>query len=424
MGAKMFYILLLINLSFGQEPKFVLERVRSEKTKRRTPVVRAIEKASPCVVSITTETISNNLFGRFYGSKNSSDGSGVVISKQGIVLTNAHVVEQATTIQATFADGRSFDADIVGIATDLDLAVLRLKSRSRFSPIKIGYSSDLMLGERVIAIGNPFGLGHTVTTGIVSALSRPLETERRIYQDFIQTDAGINPGNSGGPLINLSGELVGINTAIRADAEGIGFAIPIDRAAKVAQDLLNYGDVQIPWLGLDLSDVIFRSKRTAAQITYVHPKTTAEVVGLKRSDIILKVDERDIRGLGDLNTYLAGLSIQDTLKIQIWRQGQEQTIRLKPQYLTSVVLKGMFKRAMGIELDPKDPTRISKIYPRGSFAQKQLMAGDRIIAINGSVVRGKEDIERLLLRAKSEHRDTALFSIRRRNARGRLELGI
>ena len=156
-------------------------------------------------------------------------------------MTNAHVVEGAIAIEATFSDDKTYAAEIIGLAPELDLAVLRLDTDSESMSVDIGNSADLMLGETVIALGNPFGLGHTVTTGVISGIDRPLETERRIYQNFIQTDASINPGNSGGPLVNIDGELVGINTAIRSNAEGIGFAIPVDRAMKVAQDLLNFG---------------------------------------------------------------------------------------------------------------------------------------------------------------------------------------
>ena len=147
-----------------------------------------------------------------------------------MILTNAHVVSSASRIIATFSDGNQAEARVVGLDEDLDLAVLKIPIRPGLVAVDIGTSSDLLLREPVIAIGNPFGLGHTVTTGVVSATSRAIETDDRVFQDFIQTDASINPGNSGGPLLDRFGALVGITTSIRPDAQGIGFAIPIDRA--------------------------------------------------------------------------------------------------------------------------------------------------------------------------------------------------
>ena len=228
-----------------------------ELARRRSFAVEAVQSAAPAVVSITTEIPNQSTFSWFYGEQTSSaDGSGVVVEDSGIVLTNAHVVERAVHIEAHLLNGDRYSARLIGMAQELDLAVLQLEAplKTDFPTVDIGMSSDLMLGESVIAIGNPLGLGLTVTTGVISATSRVLETERRIYQDFLQTDASINPGNSGGPLLDINARLIGINTAIRADAQNIGFAIPVDRAIKVAQDLLTYGEVKIPWLGVDLVD--------------------------------------------------------------------------------------------------------------------------------------------------------------------------
>lgn len=202
---------------------------------RRTPVVEAVERATPAVVTIETQVSQSSPFAALYGApRSSSAGSGVVIDSDGVVLTNAHVVEGALSIEVHTNDGRSWPAVVLAMESELDLAVLRLEGARDLPQIAMADSDALLLGEPAIAIGNPYGLGLTVSTGIVSSVQRDVEIRSGLYQSYIQTDAAINPGNSGGALVNIHGELIGINTAIRADAEGIGFAIPVNRARKIA----------------------------------------------------------------------------------------------------------------------------------------------------------------------------------------------
>ncbi|HEX6974403.1 MAG TPA: trypsin-like peptidase domain-containing protein, partial [Vicinamibacterales bacterium] len=229
---------------------------------RRTPIVVVAHNVLPSVVNIQTEaTIRRRAvdpffdpFGIFGGGERAytsqSLGSGFVWSSDGIIVTNNHVVEGASRITANFNDGTQLPARLLGVDPDSDLAVLRVDGKN-FTAAPIGTSSDLMIGESVIAVGNPFGLSGTVTTGVLSALGRsvPSETQGRTYTDFIQTDASINPGNSGGPLLNIEGKVIGINVAIYQNAQGIGFAIPVDRAKKVIQDLLRFGEVHSAWIG-------------------------------------------------------------------------------------------------------------------------------------------------------------------------------
>jgi len=232
---------------------------------RKTPVVIAVSKVSPAVVNISSEyqlrnrpnpfgfdldPFFDNFFKDFFDpyvprqQKRYSLGSGVIIDgKRGYILTNSHVVEKTTKIKITLKDGRQFDGHLVGADPDSDLAVVKIESDNPLPSIKMGNSDDLMIGETVIAIGNPFGFSHTVTTGVISALGRSIRTSDTIYRDFIQTDASINPGNSGGPLLNINGELIGINTAIYAKAQGIGFAIPINKARRIIKDLIRFGEV-------------------------------------------------------------------------------------------------------------------------------------------------------------------------------------
>ena len=245
---------------------------------RRNTVVSAVQKISPAVVNISSEyqfqtqrnpfsgfgmdPFFDSFFRDFFDpglerrQKRTSLGSGVIIDgKRGFILTNAHVVIQSQSITVSLKDEREFQAQIVGIDPDSDLAVLKIGNPEDLPAVEMGNSEDLMIGETVIAIGNPFGFSHTVTTGVISALNRSVRTGDTVYHNFIQTDASINPGNSGGPLLNIHGDLIGINTAIDAKAQGIGFATPINKAKRIVSDLIQYGEVVLSWTGLFLQDL-------------------------------------------------------------------------------------------------------------------------------------------------------------------------
>ena len=245
---------------------------------RENAVVHAVKKVSPAVVNISSEykvhkrTSPFSGFGMdpFFESffkdffepgferryKRSSLGSGVIIDgNRGFILTNTHVIAKTGTITVVLKDEREFEAQIVGADPDSDLALLRIASKDPLPAIEMGESNELMIGETVIAIGNPFGFSNTVTTGVISALNRSVRTEKQVFQNFIQTDASINPGNSGGPLLNINGELIGINTAIYAKAQGIGFAIPIDKAKRIVSDLIRYGEVIQAWIGVTVQNI-------------------------------------------------------------------------------------------------------------------------------------------------------------------------
>src|SRR5206468_9301650 len=224
-------------------------------------------------------------------------GSGFVWSSDGIIVTNNHVVEGASRITVNFQDGTQLPAKLIGVDPDSDVAVLRVDAKG-LAAAPIGASSDLMIGESVIAVGNPFGLSGSVTTGVVSALGRsvPSKEEGRTFTDFIQTDASINPGNSGGPLLNIEGKVIGINVAIYANAQGIGFAIPVDRARKVIQDLLRYGQVHSAWIGAVTATLTpEEAKRIGtrvprgALVARVFGGSPAQAAGLKPGDVITSV---------------------------------------------------------------------------------------------------------------------------------------
>jgi S1-C subfamily serine protease len=348
-----------------------------------------------------------------------------VIDADGVVLTNAHVVEGAHRIRASFADGRQLDADVIGIAPELDLAVLRLRGAAGLTAVPRGSSAELMLGEPVIAIGNPLGLGHTVTTGVISAVARPLETDARVYQDFIQTDASINPGNSGGPLLDARGRLVGINTAIRADAQGIGFAIPADRALKVAQDLVAFGQVRIAWLGVAVEDVVFTragQRQTAPRVL----DGARDPGGLQRGDVLLSVDGRAVQGRADLNAYLSSRTPGDTVSVEVLREGETRNLRATTGTVGDDAVSRSLESVLGVVLHDRAAhgggVPLAAVRRDGAAARRGLRTGDIVLAVNGQPARAPDDLREAVRQARAGHRASALFTVRRGDVVGRLTL--
>src|SRR5205823_11438749 len=244
---------------------------------RRTPLVLAVDRAQPAVVNINAQEVvrasaSDDPWALFFGGARGRDevrtslGSGFVFDSAGFVLTNYHVVARGSRIQVSFEDGSDYTAKVVGTDPGGDLAVLRIESDRKFPTAPLGSSTDLMLGEPAIAIGNPFGLNQSVSIGAVSALHRPVHAEGRSYYDFIQTDASVNPGNSGGPLVNADGNVIGVCSAVLATGQGIGFAIPIDRALRVARELVKSGGLADTWWGFDAEAI---EKHAGALVTSV-----------------------------------------------------------------------------------------------------------------------------------------------------------
>ncbi|MBI2178194.1 MAG: trypsin-like peptidase domain-containing protein [Candidatus Tectomicrobia bacterium] len=319
---------------------------------RRTPIVQAIERAAPAVVNISAlqlrevanpfspyrNPLAEEFFREFFGRVPSyrperSLGSGVIIRPDGYILTNEHVVARASEIRVSLAGRETLPARLVGADPENDLAVIKIGVREPLPHLPLGRSDDLMIGETVIAIGNPFGLTHTVTTGVVSALGRALDGGRgrgaRHPADFIQTDASINPGNSGGPLLNLYGELIGINTAIFSNAQGIGFAIPIDRAHRIVSDLILFGKVRRSWVGMVVRDLV---PRAASQLGFPRPRgaIAAEVLaggpaqqaGIRPGDVLLSFGGREIGSREDYLNELAGYTVGSKVPLKLWRQGR------------------------------------------------------------------------------------------------------
>ena len=312
-----------------------------------------VNEVTPAVVNISVVTRSplednplfrDPLFRRFFNLPDQSQreeqaaGSGVIVdAARGYVLTNHHVIREAQQVIVTLKDRRQFQARLVGIDPGTDIAVLQIQAQD-LAALKFGDSDQLNVGDYVIAIGNPFGLGQTVTSGIVSALGRTgLSAEG--YEDFIQTDASINPGNSGGALVNLRGELVGINTAIVAPSGGnvgIGFAVPSNMAAAVMNQIVRYGEVRRGRLGIEMVDVTAALAKKlgvavleGAIVAGVQPGSPAEKAGLRERDVIVGVNGRPIRSAAELRTRLGLTAIGEEVELRVRRGGETRTVRAR-----------------------------------------------------------------------------------------------
>ena len=303
---------------------------------RKTPVVQAVSKTLSSVVNIRTETVVEvrdpftELFQDFWNpyyrqprqDVRRSLGSGVVIHAEGYVLTNDHVVRRATKIRIKFADGREFEADRVAYDQRSDLALLKIKVPmgldNKFQTIKFGRDSDLLLGETVIALGNPFGLGGSVSQGILSSRDRQAPREREILdiENWLQTDAAINPGNSGGPLINLNGELIGINVAVHRKGQGIGFAIPIARVQESLGEFFAPEQLRGLWFGARV-----KIEGNSLRLSRVEPNSPAAQAGLRTGDKVVQVNERDVTDFVGWAREICGRELK-TVRIKIFRGGR------------------------------------------------------------------------------------------------------
>jgi serine protease Do len=316
---------------------------------RQSAVVDVVRQAGPAVVNIRTEQIverggaqmfgfGNSLFNDFFRGfssprfyKTQSLGSGVLIDSRGFILTNAHVVEQASKIFVAL-DGRQkeVEATMVGLHVRLDLAVIRIEADGPLPFLEMGTSSDLLLGETVIAIGNPLGLGNSVTTGVVSSIHRRVPMAEGQIGHFIQTDALINPGNSGGPLLNVQGSLIGINTAIASQAQGIGFSIPIDMVKRIATDLIQRKKVRKPYLGVmpgTVAQMMVRNRGVGgALVTEVDSGSPADKAGIQIADIILSLDGMIIESPQEMLQVLDSYTPEDRLRLHLLRGTKELDI--------------------------------------------------------------------------------------------------
>ena len=307
--------------------------------------IALFRQASPAVVNITAIGVQRDLFTLNLYQIPQGTGSGFVWDTRGNIITNFHVIQNADTAQVTLADQSNWKARVVGVAPDKDLAVLRIDApANRLPPIPIGTSKDLQVGQSVFAIGNPFGLDQTLTTGVISALNREIESvTRRPIQGVIQSDAAINPGNSGGPLLDSAGRLIGVNTAIYSPSgasAGIGFAIPVDTVNRIVPELIRSGKVTRPGLGVQIADeqiaqrlgvsgvlVVDVAKGSAASRAGIQPTRRDAEGRLRLGDIIVAIDGKKVTTPNDLFLLLEKYQIGDAVTVSMLRDGK--TIQAK-----------------------------------------------------------------------------------------------
>lgn len=311
--------------------------------------IEAFEKVSPSVNYITNKRFRRDLFSFNVMEIPQGTGSGFLWDNRGHVVTNFHVIYEADEIEVKTQDGKGYDAVVVGADPDHDLAVLRINATNlNISPVMIGNSSDLRVGQKVLAIGNPFGLDSTLTTGVISALGRTIQSmTNRYIHDVIQTDAAINPGNSGGPLLDSFGRLIGVNTAIISPSgsySGVGFAVPVDTVNRIVTKLINYGKVGRPGLGVSLipEHIMFRLGIEGVGILEVYKGSSAEEAGLrevkrlpngqiKMGDIIIECDGSQVRKNSDLIRILDKHEVGEEVDLVIFRENEKKLIRIAIQ---------------------------------------------------------------------------------------------
>jgi Do/DeqQ family serine protease len=386
-----------------------------------------LKKVTPAVVNISTKTqireaehplLRDPFFRHFFDIPNqprqretSSLGSGVIVdARRGYVLTNNHVIDKADEILVTLTDGRKLNAKLVGADPESDIAVIKVDSNN-LTELPIGNSEKLQVGDFVIAVGNPFGLGQTVTSGIVSALGRSgLGIEG--YEDFIQTDASINPGNSGGALVDLNGQLIGINTAILAPSGGnvgIGFAIPVNMATAIMNTLVEHGEVRRGLLGVTVQDLTHElaqafdlSETKGAVITGVQPDSPAARAGLEPGDIVLAINDRKVKNSMDVRNAIGLAQIGEEVKVEVLHKGENAVRDAKiaaPRIVTAEGQRFHPKLAGTVLRDVNTGTGgegvlIEKIHTASLAFQVGLRPGDVIVMANRRPVRELADLER------------------------------
>jgi serine protease Do len=416
------------------------------------------EKVKPAVVNISTTTtvrVPGSPFRHFFGPdetdpfrdffrnffgdipdrelKQQSLGSGFIISRDGFIITNNHVVQGADEIKVKLVDGREFKAKVIGRDPKTDLALIKISSFFKDLPaLLLGDSDSIRVGDWVIAVGNPFGLEHTVTQGIISASGRALGSGP--YDDFLQTDAPINPGNSGGPLVNLKGEVIGINSAIIAGGQGIGFAIPSNMAKSIIPQLKEKGKVTRGWIGVSIQTVTpeiaqaFGLKEPeGALVADVTPGGPAESGGIKRGDIIISFNGKEIKISNNLPMVVADIPVGKTVDVKVIRNGKEMTLKVTVAEMTEQRLASQIhtsERTLGMTVDDIKPkwqrmfhlkdakgVVVINIAPGSPADDAGIQTGDIIKEVDRKPVRNIADYESAIRRL--EKGKTILFLVKR-----------
>ena len=400
------------------------------------------EAVKPAVINVSSQSKASggrtpleehngeDFYKRFFGNApermpRRGLGSGVIIDPSGIALTNAHVVDGATSIEVVTVDGAKHKAKVVGLDKKTDLAVLQLDGSAKFPFVALGDSDEAQVGDWVIAVGSPFGLQATVTSGIISAKARQIGAGP--YDEFIQTDAAINPGNSGGPLLNMRGEVVGINTAIVRGGSGIGFAIPSNLAKRVASELRTSGKVTRGWLGVSLQPLTSElatsfgvKEAKGALVSDVSADSPAARAGLKSGDVIVEFNGKKVEDPSALARAVAVAKPGENSKVMIWRDRHQQTLDIKlgelPGERTAAAgTDPAGKSDLGLtvqpvtpdvarQLDLKNPTGvvITRVDPSGPAAEAGLQRGDVIVEVDRTPVKSVDDFEKLTAKSSSK----------------------
>ena len=395
-----------------------------------TSLAPLVEEVSPAVVNIrvsqtvtSRNSFSDDAFRRFFGLPDgrnrgpreiASAGSGVIVdAERGYILTNHHVVGEADTIQISLIDGTVLDAEIVGSDPATDIAVIKVDAEG-LTEMAIGDSTRARVGDFVIAIGNPFGLGHTVTSGIISALGRS-GISRDGYEDFIQTDASINPGNSGGALVNMNGELIGINSAIISRSGGnvgIGFAVPTEIASSIMNQILDFGEIRRGLLGVNIQSIDAQAAEalgsdidSGALITGIQPDSAAENAGLKVGDIIVEVNEKKVGDAIELRNRIGLLRSGETVDLKFVRDNETRSAKAELGQAQSQMVLGeeIHPGLAGSTFAVSSTTseggiEISEVQEGTPAAQRGLRTGDLITHVNRNRVRDLQDLREIASR--------------------------
>ncbi|MEJ2365563.1 MAG: DegQ family serine endoprotease [Deltaproteobacteria bacterium] len=418
------------------------------------------EKLSPTVVNVKVSKIEQatfhgpqmpegpfgDFFKRFFeempqrpeNHRTQGAGSGVIISKDGYILTNNHVVEGAKEVTVTVADKNEYKARVVGADPKTDLAVLKIEANRSLPSAALGDSEQLKVGDWVVAIGNPFGLSHTVTSGIVSAKGRVIGAGP--YDDFIQTDASINPGNSGGPLFNMNGKVVGINTAIIPYGQGIGFAIPVNTAKPLIPQLVSKGEVTRGYLGVsiqsitpDLAKALKIEDREGALVADVVSGSPAKKGGIERGDIIIAYDGKAVKDSHDLPAMVAATPVDKGVTVTVLRHGKEQNLTIQVGKLPSEEVKSEnsvqpAKGKWGLQLHELNPqiahqlrikadhgVAVVGVEPGSPADEAGIQQGDVIVEVDRHPVKSLNDVKEKI--DKSEDKDHLLLLVQRENGK-------
>ncbi|MHA3976977.1 Do family serine endopeptidase [Halovulum sp. GXIMD14794] len=368
-------------------------------------------------------------------------GSGFIISEDGVIVTNNHVVDGASKVSVVLDDGTEYEAEVVGTDDRIDIAVLKIEPEGDLPTVDWGDSDAVRVGDWAVAIGNPLGLDGTVTAGIVSARGRDIRSGP--YDDYLQVDAAINRGNSGGPLFDMNGKVIGVNTAILSTSGGnigLGFAIPAEQAQMIVADLLDDGMVQRGWIGVsiqpvdkDIAESLGLADATGALVAEVMPDSPAEAAGLKPGDVILAFEGSEIDEVRDLTRAVAASEIDAEAEIEVWRAEERQTLEIRPALMetasaeneaTPQIAPAKFDLpdlGLGVE-SAEGGVAVTEVEPNSPAAENGLRPGDVIVSVNQTEVSDSNALSEVIEAAKKNDRESVLLLVERDGARRFLTL--